>query len=217
MTEAWKTIAEAPDYEVSDQGRVRRVVPDWQGKYLGRVLRPSNLRGYAGHTLCTDDGKITRKVHRLVCEAFNGPCPPDKSHCAHRDGDRTNNTPGNLYWATAQENADDRERHGRTPRGDASGARLHPEKQTRGDNHWTRRHPERVARGDNHPKRLRPEIIPRGESVGTSKLAEADVVAILQAPTGHGSGKMLAERYGVSMGLVSAIRKRRAWTYLSDR
>jgi HNH endonuclease len=43
-------------------------------------------------------------VSRLVCEAFNGPPPPDKPLCLHIDEDVTNNTPSNLVWGTQKEN-----------------------------------------------------------------------------------------------------------------
>lgn len=214
MVEQWKTINEAPDYEVSNAGRVRRARPDWQGKYAGRILRAKNHRGYASVVLCTSSGHFTRKVHRLVCEAFNGPCPQDKAHCAHRNGDRSDNTPENLYWATALENAADRERHGRTARGERSGAALHPEKWARGNNHWTNRLPDRVPRGENHYRRRDPRRIPRGSAVFSAKLTEEDALAIIKAPRTHGSGRELAERYGVSMGLISAIRSGRAWAHL---
>jgi hypothetical protein len=57
-----------------------------------------------------------RKVHQLVCEAWNGPCPPGLV-TRHRDGDRLNNLPGNLCWGTHSENQKDRIAHGGlTPR-----------------------------------------------------------------------------------------------------
>lgn len=215
-TERWRRIGDAPDYEVSDAGRVRRAVPDWQGKFAGHVLRPSIGRGgYRWHVLCVGGKKITRKLHRLVCEAFNGPQPEGRPHCAHRDGDSANNTPKNLYWATPAENSADRERHGRTARGDRSGARLHPERWPRGDQHWMRRMPEAVARGDNHYARARPHLVPRGERRASAKLTEREAREILAAPQYHGVGRDLAERYSVSMGLITAIRKRRAWAHLS--
>lgn len=209
MQEQWKTIQSAPHYEISSLGRVRRSIPDWQGKYAGRILAPSRQRrGYLAHVLCTSEGRITRKVHRLVCEAFNGPQPDDKPHCAHRDGNVANNTPDNLYWATAQENADDRERHGTTCRGP-----MMERRKPIGDRHWTRMFPERVRRGDNHPRRLA-DIALKGQDNGNAKLSEAQVRDILSEPNTHGSGKTLAERYGVSMGLISAIRKGRAWAHI---
>lgn len=213
--ERWQKIAEAPAYSVSSQGRVRRDVPDYRGIGEGRILAPStHRRGYLAHVLCVNGRKITRKVHRLVCEAFNGPQPVDRPHCAHRDGDVANNAPENLYWASALDNMADRERHGRTARGERSGAALHPEKWVRGDQHWTRRNPDKVLRGDIHPRRMRPETGARGEQAGSAKLTEAQAKAIITAPAGHGTGRALSEKYGVSMGLITAIRKGRAWAHL---
>lgn len=58
------------------------------------------------------DGKQRRfRVHRLVLEAFVGPCP-DGKECCHRDGDPTNNSLGNLYWGTHGQNMNDQVRHG---------------------------------------------------------------------------------------------------------
>jgi hypothetical protein len=48
--------------------------------------------------------KKTYKVHRLVCEAFNGAPPDDKSVCMHLDENSANNRPGNLAWGTQKEN-----------------------------------------------------------------------------------------------------------------
>ena len=56
-------------------------------------------------------------VHRLVLEAFVGPCP-EGMECCHWDGDRTNNRLSNLRWDTPTANAADRERHGRKTQGE---------------------------------------------------------------------------------------------------
>tara|TARA_R110000765_G_scaffold48048_1_gene98504 strand:- start:1104 stop:1514 length:411 start_codon:yes stop_codon:yes gene_type:complete len=50
-------------------------------------------------------------VHRLVLEAFVGPCPPTME-CCHYDGNRTNNKLTNLRWDTRSNNALDANRHG---------------------------------------------------------------------------------------------------------
>jgi hypothetical protein len=47
--------------------------------------------------------KKTRKLHRLICEAFNGPAGEDEV-CMHLDEDSSNNHPSNLCWGTQKEN-----------------------------------------------------------------------------------------------------------------
>src|SRR5699024_6464865 len=51
-------------------------------------------------------------VHRLVLEAFVGPCPDGMEAC-HWDDDKTNNHVSNLRWATQSDNMHDRVRNGR--------------------------------------------------------------------------------------------------------
>lgn len=50
---------------------------------------------------------IARKrllVHRLICEAFHGLCPPDRTDVDHLDRDPANNRPENLRWCNRSEN-----------------------------------------------------------------------------------------------------------------
>lgn len=63
-------------------------------------------------------------INALVAEAFLGPRPTADHQAAHWDGDKTHNALANIRWATPEENAADRERHGRTfhPVGE-----LHPQ------------------------------------------------------------------------------------------
>jgi hypothetical protein len=48
-------------------------------------------------------GHKTLKVHRLVCEAFNGP-PEDGQVCMHLNEDSSDNRPENLAWGSQMEN-----------------------------------------------------------------------------------------------------------------
>jgi hypothetical protein len=57
------------------------------------------------------DQKFRLAVHRLVLEAFVGPCPDGMEAC-HIDGDSWNNSLSNLRWDTPLANARDRKRHG---------------------------------------------------------------------------------------------------------
>ncbi|MFE7624277.1 HNH endonuclease [Streptomyces sp. NPDC057509] len=56
-------------------------------------------------------------VHRLVLEAFRGPAP-EGTEGAHMDGNKLNNRVDNLAWVTAKVNAQHREQHGTTARGE---------------------------------------------------------------------------------------------------
>lgn len=46
-------------------------------------------------------------VHRLVALAFHEDSYFDGAMALHRDHDKTNNVPGNIYWGSAQDNAGD--------------------------------------------------------------------------------------------------------------
>tara|TARA_B100000408_G_scaffold100189_1_gene77469 strand:- start:592 stop:819 length:228 start_codon:yes stop_codon:yes gene_type:complete len=56
--------------------------------------------------------QYARKIHRLVCAAFNGPAPAGATLVRHLDGVVTNNVPSNLAWGTTSDNLLDAVRHG---------------------------------------------------------------------------------------------------------
>jgi predicted DNA-binding protein (UPF0251 family) len=71
-------------------------------------------RGYLQVTVHLDGKKHSRPVHRLVCEAFHGPCPTPGHEVRHLDSDRLNNRASNLRWGLKPEQSDDRARNGTT-------------------------------------------------------------------------------------------------------
>lgn len=101
-------------YEVSDLGRVRSMA---RPGTRGGVLR-GNPGKYGHQTVCLSRGGDLAylQVHRLVLEAFWGPCPVGHE-TRHLDGDATNNQLHNLRWGTPLENAEDRQQHGTQRRG----------------------------------------------------------------------------------------------------
>lgn len=124
MTEAWRLIPSAPDYEVSDLGRVRgregRQV--WAGPRVGfravpeKLLRPGiSSNGYPTVVLGRKIG--TRTVHSLVAETFIGPCPIGQE-VRHKDGDRSNPKLENLIYGTRAQNMEDARQHGTFNPGD---------------------------------------------------------------------------------------------------
>lgn len=105
MSEVWRRIAGASDYEVSDQGRVRSL------KSGGLILKPRRHNGYLMVTLPVGGTSLHRFVHVLVLTAFVGPTP-DGLQTRHLDGTRTNNHVENLAWGTRRENMADKHVHG---------------------------------------------------------------------------------------------------------
>ena len=119
--EKWLPVVSYPDYEVSDHGRVRSVdrtkcypVNGWR-TFKSRVLKQHQTR--AGHMqvrISNDDGVKTFLAHRLVLEAFVGPCPEGMEAC-HWDDNPANNLLSNLRWDTRSNNHYDRVRNGIHP------------------------------------------------------------------------------------------------------
>lgn len=101
-TEIWKPIAGFEGlYEVSDLGRVRSLK---RNTTSGKVLTPGLTRGYKCVVLSKHGKHHNARVNRLVAEAFI-PNPEGKKEVNHIDGNKANNLPENLEWATASENA----------------------------------------------------------------------------------------------------------------
>jgi ribosomal protein S14 len=115
-------------YEVSDLGRVRTIPRPllmrngltrmWGVRYFSLAV-PS--RGYKAAKLADGRRKATIAVHRLVLEAFVGPCP-EGMECCHGPGGRHDNRLSNLRWATHAENIADKKAHGTQTRGERSPA-----------------------------------------------------------------------------------------------
>jgi hypothetical protein len=102
--EEWRTIAGFPLYEVSSLGRIR----SWHKGQGPRILRPGpDDKGYLTAVLFGPNGRATRKVHRLVAEAFLGP-KPKGLQTRHLDSNNQNNAAINLAYGTQLENMADR-------------------------------------------------------------------------------------------------------------
>jgi len=115
-TETWKPIFGWEDfYEVSDQGRVRRIVGGRGSRSFGRCKKLTPTGSHAVVSLNRPGYQITQQVHSMVLEAFVGKCPSGME-CLHKDGNGLNNRLENLKWGAPQENADHRKRDGATTR-----------------------------------------------------------------------------------------------------
>jgi hypothetical protein len=131
MSEIWKPITWALGYEVSNQGRVRSLDrevavaanasdikkrPAHTKIRKGQLLRPGIGR-YASVAI----NKRTVLVHRLVAEAFLGPCPDGHIVC-HGPGGPLDNRLENISYGTHAKNlGEDKRRDGTMQRGERCG------------------------------------------------------------------------------------------------
>ena len=113
MIERWlPVVGHEKYYDVSDHGRVRSRHPRTRavGGILKLVVRKSSGRVFVNLSNGHSGGK-SYIVHRMVLEAFVGPCPPGME-TLHADDDPTNNNLNNLRWGTRSENEYESVRNG---------------------------------------------------------------------------------------------------------
>lgn len=92
-------------YMISNEGHIRN-------RSTGRLLFGERDKdGYRSVNLSRHGKTFKRRVNRLVCEAFHGPCP-DGHQAAHLDGNNRLDTAANLAWKTPSQNNQDKAAHG---------------------------------------------------------------------------------------------------------
>ena len=109
-----RPIPSHPGYAATSDGHIISLAKiSLHGHRLKRKeLSPS--RHHKGYLRVKCGSGTQYRVHRLVLEAFIGPCP-DGMECCHNDGDPGNNRLDNLRWDTHSANSLDAVRHGTHP------------------------------------------------------------------------------------------------------
>ena len=110
MSEKWMKIKGFEKYEVSNQGRVKRIAHVRYDK-RGRIsmikeiiLKPEIVHnGYLRVGLYHNGRLRHKRIASLVAEAFLGQRPPDME-VDHIDGNKANNTVENLRYTTHKDN-----------------------------------------------------------------------------------------------------------------
>lgn len=146
----WRVLRDFPDYEISNDGRLRRCTPGSNMK-IGTIIRVGmSPRGYPKYGLTAPSGqRFTKNAHTLVAAEFLPPAPVPGMLVLHDDDNRLNCIDTNLKWGSRIDNIDDAKRNGR----------------------W--------QEGKNHSSARKPWARPRGEGHASVKLTDAKVRAIL--------------------------------------
>lgn len=96
----WRPVVGFPDYEVCENGIVRRCIPDCQGRGLGRLIMSRPPRGKMRRSIALHFQKRSteRVLAEIVLEAFCGSRPSPDHTPAYRDSDSENVCSTNLFW-----------------------------------------------------------------------------------------------------------------------
>lgn len=97
MSQEWKVIEKATNYEISNRGEVRN-------KITNKILKPTLVGGYLSIGLRITNKTVTSFTHRLVAVSFLV-CPDETYVVNHKDGVKTNNYVENLEWVSLSENS----------------------------------------------------------------------------------------------------------------
>lgn len=196
MIDEWRAFRDGT-YEVSSLGNIRRNKPGIS-TFVGRPVKPiASATGYAQVALASPSGWRRFYVHRVVTEAFIGPCPSGFV-VNHKDGQRLNNSLANLEYVSSKENAAHYLRSAVRDRGPSM---PKPPKKglPTGTGHWSNR---------------RPDLVARGERMGASKLTTGDVIEIKKRQFNGEKQNKLAAEFGVSIAQVSRIVRGLRWAHV---
>lgn len=104
MEEIWKNIPRYEGlYQVSNLGRIK----SFHYHKEKEILNLTKCKKYLQIKLSKNSITKIYKVHRLVLEAFVGPCP-EGMQCRHLDNNPINNNINNIEWSTHKINMQDR-------------------------------------------------------------------------------------------------------------
>jgi hypothetical protein len=132
LTEIFRLVTSNPAYRVSNVGQVQCCLklvgpPDYShmtDSWHDLLPHRNAETGYLEVCIRSHGKGKTTAVHKLVAEAFLGPCPEGLQVC-HDDNDKTNPRLDNLCYGTPKQNNADKKRHGTQQEGSrVAGAKL---------------------------------------------------------------------------------------------
>ncbi len=191
--ERWEPIKNFSKYLISDLGRVLSL-----SRKRYRILKPTLFKrcGYMYVTLYEDGNHQKFRVHKLVLEAFVGPCP-EGHECNHKNGNKTQNCLDNLQWVTHMENVQHAIEAGLSKPSYGMLGKQHSES--------TRKKMSYAHKGMN-----------AGEDNTQAKLDNIKVKRIKELlKEGMLSHGQIAQFFSVSRSLVSMISEGRRWSHVN--
>jgi len=146
----WRLLRDFPDYEISNDGRLRRATAGSNTKIGAHIRVTMSAGAYPRYGLVdrATGKRVCRNANQLVAAEFLGDPPPGKTKVLHDDDNRLNCVAANLKWGDDKDNKADAKRNNRYPI------------------------------GADHPSARKPWTRPRGTHHSSAKLTEYDVVAI---------------------------------------
>jgi transposase len=238
--EVWKPWPEAPVYEASTLGRVRRG---------GRVLAPiTQSNGYIGVNISVGGKRKRVVVHKMVLETHVGPKPSGHEGRHYPNRDRSDCRLENLSWSTHGTNMDDQVEHGTRLSGESFRAKRPKWQPASGESNGLAKltlagiaeAESLLAEGLSRlevSKRLNVSEsaialaavgktwkgamsktyggVRRGSRSGTAKLDEAKVVKIRHARAEGLTYQQIADLFEVHLETIRLIILRRTWAHVA--
>lgn len=147
----WRVVPGFPDYEISNDGRLRRATDGSNSKKGKEIVSNIGATGYPKYSLSAPSGKRkTINAHRLVALTFLPSPAPEQNFVLHKNDNKLDIRACNLKWGTSSDNYVDAVNNGGIKVG----------------YHYSHDRPWAVSRGEKH---------------SSSKLTEDQVLNILQS------------------------------------
>lgn len=218
----YRPIPGFPGYEVGSDGTVRSYRQRGRNalSVTARIRRPEIINGYWSVPLRNDGRQFQKRVHRLVLEAFVGPCPAGMEGC-HNDGNPHNNHISNLRWDTKKSNMADQVQHGTRTRGEMRHNAKLTESQVAEIRARYLTEPARVLAVEFGVQKRTIECVARGQSWAHSpgavtktknrKINAEDAERIRARRQSGESLKAIGRDYGLCVSAVSIIASGKRW------